>query len=299
MITLDEFVESFAEAYHERYWPPPLKKRTGNRLALAAAFNEVIREPVVDAEFTRLKRTLGSLVTGQAAERAFEQIYATDMQTSEVELVDDRTKHTDADYILKNGQGKPLYRLNIKLHGSVFRQARERVGLEPEDCFPLATYKISFALRKQNEQHLPYLFVVVTVPGLTAERVGGMLPSIVSEGVWTAKRIITSGKRQAEELFIEAHRRADPGFYDRIDCEFERGRWFIFSARRAHEIMKERLFERVFALEQRGFNKSFKNAEIDMHLSFSNDMMPVKEFLAQSKKLSAAQIYSMIERGTI
>ena len=36
-----------------------------------------------------------------------------------------------------------------------------------------------------------------------------------------------------------------------------------------------------------------------MHLSFSTNMIPVTEFLKKSKQLSAAQLYSMIERGTI
>jgi len=299
MITESEFCDFFNDAYRGRDWPSPLKGRTGDLAALLACFREAITEPMSDADMSRNRRTLGSLIIGQAAERAFERIYAAEMQTSEVELVDDRTQRTDADYILRNGQQKPLFRLNIKQHGSIFRQALDHVGLEPDDCFPLATYKIHSALQKQDQQHLPFLFVVVTVPGLEADKIGQRLPPIVSEGVLVAKRILTSRKREAEEFFIALFREQNPDFFRAIDAEFERGRWFIFSARRAHELMKERLFERVFALRQRGFNRAFKNAEIDMHLSFSKDMMPVHDFLAQSSRLSASQLYSMIERGTI
>src|SRR6266508_3685291 len=42
------------------------------------------------------------------------------------------------------------------------------LGLEAEDCFPLATYKILSALDKQNNEHLPYVFTIVGVPNLTA-----------------------------------------------------------------------------------------------------------------------------------
>jgi hypothetical protein len=221
------------------------------------------------------------------------------MQTTDVTLLDDRTQRSDADYVLINGAGKPLYRLNIKLHGSLFRQSMEHVGLAPENCFPLATYKIFSALQKQDERHLPYLFVVVTAPGLTAESTGDALPQVVSEGLLTAKAVIGSGVREAEERFISAFRRLDPAFFAEIDKKLMSGKWFVFSARRAHNLMKEFLFERVFALRQRNFNRAFRNAEIDLHLSFSDDMIPVQEFLERSKTLSAAQLYSMIERGTI
>lgn len=299
MISEREFVRFFVDAYQGREWPAPFKKKTGDESVIRAAAHAAVQEPIAETELIRIKRTLGSLVNGQAAERAFERIYSAEMQTSEVKLVDDRTQRSDADYILVNGQGKPLYRLNIKLHGSVFRQAKDHVGLDPEDCFPLATYKIHSALQKQDEHHLPYLFVVVTVPGLTAEKTGEEFPAVVTEGVLVAKRMISSGKREAEELFISVYHRQNPEFARKVDAEFARGRWFVFSARRAHLLMKELLFERVFALRQRDFNRAFRNAEIDMHLSFSTNMIPVTEFLKKSKQLSAAQLYSMIERGTI
>jgi hypothetical protein len=299
MISREEFTKFFAEAYQGRPWPPPLRRHTGDGRALAKQFVIAAKTPIDAEELVRVKRTLGSLLNGQAAERAFESIYSLEMQTSEVKLVDDRSKRTDADYILVNGQGKHLFRLNIKLHGSLFRQAKAHVGLDPEDCFPLATYKIHAALEKQNQQHLPYIFSVVTVPGLTAEKTGNELPGVVTEGMLIVRRIISSGKLEAEELFIDAFRKQNPQFFTRIDTDMLRGRWFVLSARRANLIMKERLFERVFALRQRGFNRAFRNAEIDMHLSFSNDMLPIKDFLEENKRVSAAQFYSMIERGTI
>jgi hypothetical protein len=299
MISKETFTSFFAKAYEGRPWPPPLKKDAGNRDALASKFAIAATQPIDDDELSRVKRTLGSLVNGQAAERAFERIYSAEMQTSEVKLLDDRSKRSDADYILVNGNGKHLFRLNIKLHGSVFRQAKDRVGLDPEDCFPLATYKINAALEKQDQQHLPYLFSVVTVPGLTAEKTGGELPAVVTEGMLIVRRIISSGKLEAEELFIETYQKQEAQFVTRIDNELARGRWFVFSARRANVLMKERLFERVFALRQRGFNRAFRNAEIDMHLSFAHDMLPIKEFLDKNKRVSASQFYSMIERGTI
>jgi hypothetical protein len=36
-----------------------------------------------------------------------------------------------------------------------------------------------------------------------------------------------------------------------------------------------------------------------MHLSFSQDMLSLSDFLHRTKSLSASQIASMVERGTI
>ena len=95
---------------------------------------------------------LGGLLLGRCAELAFERIYKTEMESDEFELRDLREGRTDTDYRLYNGRGRPIYRINIKFHGAQFRQAREWVGLEPRDCFALATYKINGALSNSMNQ---------------------------------------------------------------------------------------------------------------------------------------------------
>ena len=66
--------------------------------------------------------------------------------------------------------------INIKFHDTAFRKAAELVGLDPGDCFALATYKIYQGLQKQEKEVLPYLFAVVGVSGLTGARVGEARP---------------------------------------------------------------------------------------------------------------------------
>ncbi|HEV2363275.1 MAG TPA: hypothetical protein VGS12_03650 [Caulobacteraceae bacterium] len=298
-LDVERFASLFQQAYADARWPPPFAKSTGRPEVLRRAVIQSLELGIDESELARIRRVLGSLIIGQAAEKAFESIYGETMQTTEVRLEDDRAQRSDADFILRNGANRPLYRMNIKLHGSQFRKAKEQVGLDPADCFPLATYKIAAALEKQNVGHLPYLFIVVTVPGLRAEEIGSSLPEHVSAGVVLGKRLITSGKRDLEERFIAAHERTDPAFYAGVAERLRSGRWFIFSARRAEILMKDKLFERVFALRQPGFNRAFKNAEIDMHLSFSKDTTTLRDFLERSASLSSSQLYSMIERGTI
>ena len=120
----------------------------------------------------RATQILGQLLLGRCAEIAFEQIYKAEMHSEEFELRDLREGRTDTDYRLYNGRGRPIYRVNIKFHGSQFRRAPEMVGLHSSDCFALATYKIHSAIEKQKQEGLPYFFAIVGVPNLTGAAVG-------------------------------------------------------------------------------------------------------------------------------
>ena len=63
--------------------------------------------------------------------------------------------------------------------------------------------------------------------------------------------------------------------------------------------MKEKLFERVFALRQRAFTAAFRNAEIDMHLSVTQEMAPVREFLRTVGSESPQRLTVLLDRGEI
>ena len=142
---------------------------------------------------------LGQLVLGNLAEQAFEAIYRSKLGASEFRLDDYRESRNDTDYRVLNGGGRPLFRINSKFHGSRFRQAQEQVGLDPADCFPLATYKIWNATEKEKAEHLPYLFLVISTP-ITAESVVQDIPEQVRELVRLVHvSEIAKGKRDLEE----------------------------------------------------------------------------------------------------
>jgi hypothetical protein len=218
---------------------------------------------------------------------------------TDIRLLDQRERRTDTDYRLVNGQGRPLYRLNIKFHGAQFRNAKEYVGLDPSDCFPLATYKIKSALDKQDQEHLPYVFVVVTGSAISADDIGKVLPESFVGAAHYGKLIISSGKRALEERIVRRFIETDQPKFEEIVAAIRNARWYIISARRAEAIMKELLFERVFALRTRAFNQAFRNAEIDMHLSFSRDMKRLEDFLELAAAEGHFRLAGMLERGTI
>ena len=246
----------------------------------------------------RAGQMLGQLLLGRCAEIAFEQIYKAEMHSEEFELRDLREGRTDTDYRLHNGRGRPIYRVNIKFHGSRFRRASEMVGLEPADCFALATYKIASAMEKQSQEGLPYFFAIVGVPNLTGESVGRDIPSSLIETVALVDQAPRGkSKRDIEDAVVESLVGGHHPVFQKTLEQILTVDWYVLSARRADKLLRELLFDRVFALRMRGFTRVFGRAEIDMHFSLSKDLIPLKQFLATLRDGGPQRITTLMERG--
>lgn len=201
---------------------------------------------------------------------------------------------------MHNGGGRPLYRLNIKFHGSQFKRAPELVGLGATDTFALATYKIKNALDKQDEEHLPYIFAIVGVPHLTGAVVAQRLPEALGE----AAAIIAEapGMTRARDFEDEVVRHlvdANSPVFTETLREIEHAQWYVLSARRAFALLREHLFERVYALRVRGFAQQFRGAELDMHFSLSRDLTPLAEFFRALRDEGQTKVAGLLERGSM
>lgn len=254
-------------------------------------------------ERLRIQRTsllLGQLLVGRCAEIAFEAIYKSELGDRDFELQDERESKTDTDYRLLNGSRRPIYRINIKFHGSQFRRAPELVGLAAEDCFALATYKIYSALRKQEGDALPYLFLIVGVPNLRAEEIGARIPSELRElCALFSSSPKAKGKRAFEDWIVETLVRDQaPVYLDTLNA-IGTANWYVLSARRAHLLLRDKLFDRAYALRIRGFAQQFRSAELDMHFSLTEDLTPLREFLATLRDDGLQKATTLTERGDI
>lgn len=256
-----------------------------------------------DKHLTYAETMLGQLLIGQLAEQAFELIYRNTLGTTELKLEDQRESRNDTDYRVLNGGGRQVFRMNIKFHGARFRKAQELVGLDPEDCFPLATYKINQGLQKQQKEILPYLFVIISSP-ISAVDVGKQLPRdyVQLAALAHASKAI-KGKRKLEERLVN-HLIASPtpevaelvtALRDRLAS----APWRVISARKADRLLRDLLFERVFAVRVRGFNRNYRNAELDMHLSLEQDMTPLARFLTIIREKGLHGATAELERGTV
>ncbi len=241
---------------------------------------------------------LGQLLLGRCAELAFEEIYRAEMHAEEFELRDLREGRSDTDYRLYNGLGRPVYRLNIKFYGSPFRRAMDLVGLTPDDCFALATYKIFSALQKQQAEGLPYIFAIVGVPNLTGESVGREIPAPLVELVALIDQAPRGRlKRDFEDAAVEQLVRENHTVFKKTLEQILHVEWYVLSAKRADKLLREHLFSRVFALRIRSFARVFGRAELDMHFSLSKDLIPLRRYLAMLRKEGPHKITTLLERG--
>ena len=170
--------------------------------------------------------------------------------------------------------------------------------MESEDCFALATYKIFSALQKQEEEGLPYFFAIVGVPNLTGGSVGETVPSSFVETVALVTQAPRGKSKRDLEDAVVAHleRIHSPifvGTLERIRC----ADWYVLSARRAEKLLREKLFDRVYALRVRGFARAFRGAELDMHFSLSQDLIPLRRYLATLRDEGAHKVTTFLERG--
>ena len=148
---------------------------------------------------------------------------------------------------------RPVFRINIKFHGSPFRGSEDLVGLASGDCFALATYKIYSATKKREEEFVPYLFVIVRVPGLTGDDAGAVVPEDLAHltSLYLGSR--QPRKRNFEDLVVRFLMDADrdavfPSAIDDIRQRIETARWRVISARKANRLLYDMLFERVYAV---------------------------------------------------
>ena len=70
------------------------------------------------------------------------------------------------------------------------------------------------------------------------------------------------------------------------------------TARRADQLLREKLFERAYALRVPRFAMNYRGAELDMHFSISTDLHPLEDMLRilRDDGLHGLSVY--LERGT-
>ncbi|MFQ5827613.1 MAG: hypothetical protein ACE5JD_00460 [Candidatus Methylomirabilia bacterium] len=151
--------------------------------------------------------------------------------------------------------------------------------------------RLNNALKRQESEKLPYVFLVLSVPELGAGDVAKLVPD---EYVWTLA--VLEGRRVMEEAIVERLRSPEP--LDRFNPIVEKmpeGKFRVISAKKADSLLRAKLFERVQALSLKGFTRRFRNAEVDMHLSLSTELTPVRTFfellVQESPQKFAVRLY--------
>ena len=241
----------------------------------------------------RLKRArsgIAQMLLGELAERHFEDISTGRLGEIGYRIEDQRVGRTDTDYRLIDPDARAICRLNIKFHGTLFKQAQEYVGLPPEDCFALATYKIHGALQRQQEERLPFVFLIISVPDFPRDLVER---NVSDDWTWLAAM---SGRAEEERI---ASRLAREPWADQVKDRIRASEFRVLSARRAYGLLRDLLFDRVHALRLRGFNLLFRGAEINMHLSLSREMIGYSELIDLIRDRGPLEVAVRLDRGEI
>jgi hypothetical protein len=195
-------------------------------------------------------------------------------------MSDVRESRNNTDFRLFNGSGRKVCRFNVKFFGTLFQRAQRMVGLDPADCFPLAAYKIKAALEQENNEHVPYVFAIVGVPGLDGPAVAEIIPPEDVRPlarIWSAPKV--PSKRDLEDAVVDRIVKARSPAFSAIYKQIADAEWHVLSAGRAVKLLHELLFDRVHALSVGGFRNNFPTAEVDMHFSLSKDMVTLSTFL--------------------
>jgi hypothetical protein len=138
----------------------------------------------------------------------------------------------------------------------------------------------------------------VGVPNLTGASVGGDIPPFLIETVALIDQAPKGkSKRDLEDAVVESLvKNGSPVFKKTLERILSAD-WYVLSARRADKLLRELLFDRVFALRMRSFARVFGRAEIDMHFSLSKDLIPLKQFLATLREGGPQRVTTLMERG--
>jgi hypothetical protein len=81
--------------------------------------------------------------------------------------------------------------------------------------------------------------------------------------------------------------------------DIERADWYVLSARRADNLLRELLFDRAYALRVRAFARNYRGAELDMHFSLSQDLHPLNELFAILRDAGLHGLTARLERGSL
>src|SRR5262249_52346810 len=104
-------------------------------------------------------------------------------------------------------------------------------------------------------------------------------------------------KRDIEDRVVQALREEGHPAFDSVRKRIVAAQWYILGAKKADKLLRDLLFERVFALRTRNFARQFRGAELDMHYSLSRDLTPLATYLDTLRDAGYPKVTTLLERG--
>jgi len=251
----------------------------------------------------RIKQFFANLYLARLAEDLFEEIFADSLADLGMTCEDRRQDYTETDFAIVD-RGEEICHVNVKAHSSKFQNALSFVGLQPEDTFPLAVYKILLGYKTSKQIQIPHIFAVSILWGVVDEALSLIEPNDVGLIDLVFRTRVAQGKRKAEDRVVDyvvSRLKAEGKWVTLVGLLKKKGMHRVISAKKAQSLFLELFDKRCIGLSLAGFGSRFKGkkgvpAEVNMHFSISQEMKPLEEFLQTLKRGHAEGIKQAIEQ---
>jgi hypothetical protein len=104
-------------------------------------------------------------------------------------------------------------------------------------------------------------------------------------------------KRDIEDRVVQVLQEDGHPAFDSTRKQIAAARWFVLGAKKADKLLRELLFERVYALRTRNFARQFGGAELDMHYSLSRDLTPLETYLDMLRDAGYPRVTTLLAQG--
>jgi hypothetical protein len=204
---------------------------------------------------------------------------------------DDRDSRGLTDFtIIEDGLKLPI---NVKNAGTRFEKAKELVGIDPNDCFPIPAYKAFSAVEAE-----PNLVYVVSIDYDLVNELGSLLPALFGDEeriTWDIlNRYAGARLRDGEDQFVFSIVKK---YWSRIKAVVADEPYQVISARKAIRILhKEPRRTPGIGLRAWGTGAS---AEVNVHICASTETTPWDSITERISREGLAGILGAINRKSI
>jgi hypothetical protein len=173
-------------------------------------------------------------------------------------------RHSLTDFRLLEGDAD--LPINIKNAGTRFANAKQLVGLDPDDCIPIPAYKANAAV-----EACPNLVYIVSADYDLVGRLADLLPKLLDDNekvVWDLlQRYAGTHLKNAEDLFIFATVRK---YWDTIKPIAADNPFHVISARKALRVLHTKP-QRTPGIGLKAWGTG-ASAEVNVHVSIQQEM---------------------------
>jgi hypothetical protein len=217
-----------------------------------------------------------NLVVGTIAEGLFRAVQLEPLEGYGFTVVDYHEAGENRDYgVQKFGLELPI---NVKTASTLFRNARQTVGLDPEDCIPISAYKALGAADR-----VPDLLYVDLVDFDLREKVDGFIETLTgpAEILWDLFSWHGgSGAKKAQDKYIWVLFKSHRAALEQLVADTSKFR--AISAKKVIAIMREKP-RRVPGLGIKAAGTGAFVAEVNVHVSVRNETQPWEDVAALVK----------------